>query len=201
MGNHKNPLNKPYTIMKFLQVASIFLLALFIGCGGGETDEQQQAESAETDDIRTIEIIGVDDMKFVVESGSEGISVGDPVRDDLLLLESITVSPGEEIRIRLTTRSKLPGSAMAHNWLLLQQDVDAKAFADEAGRAKENDYVPEGRDEDIIAQTGMAAGGETTEVTFTVPEETGTYEYICTFPGHFIANMRGDFIIQESGGM
>lgn len=185
-------------------IAAVFMLLLFIGCGGGETEEQQQTpeqqqtEATETDDVRTIEIIGVDEMKFVVEDNQEGISVGEAVRDDLLLLESITVSPGETIRIRLTTRSEMPATAMAHNWLLLTDGADAQDFAQAAAAAKDNDYVPEDRQDEILAQTGMAAGGETEEVTFTAPEETGTYEYVCTFPGHYAADMRGDLIVQES---
>lgn len=187
--------------MKFLNILAALSLVLFIGCGGGDTDEQQQTETAETDEVRTIEVIGIDQMKFVVEENQEGISVGDPVRDDLLLLESITAQPGERIRIVLTTRSQLPESAMAHNWLLLTQDADVQAFADAAIKAKDNDYVPNDMMEQVIAQTGLASGGETTEVTFTAPEETGTYEYLCTFPGHFSADMRGDLIVQESAEM
>lgn len=199
--------------MKILNIIAALSLFLFIGCGGGDTDQQQQAESGEadvqqqqtesgnTDDVRTIEIIGVDQMKFAVEENQEGIGVGDPVNDNLLLLESITVQPGERVRIVLTTRSQLPASAMAHNWLLLSQEADVQAFANAAARAKDNDYVPSDMSDQVIAQTGLAAGGETTEVTFTAPDETGTYEYICTFPGHFSANMRGDLIVQESPEM
>lgn len=185
--------------MKFLNILAALSLILFIGCGG-ESDEQQQTESS-TEDVRTINIIGIDNMQFVVEENQEGISVGDPVRDELLRLESITAQPGETIRIVLTTRSQLPPSAMAHNWLLLTQEADVQAFANAAVKAKENDYVPADMTDQILAQTGMAAGGETTEVTFTVPEETGTYEYICTFPGHFSAGMRGDLIVQEAPAM
>lgn len=198
--------------MKILNIIAAISLFLFIGCGGGETDEQQtetgdadvqqqEAESGDTEDVRTIEIIGVDQMKFVVEENQEGIGVGDPVNDDLLLLESITVQPGERVRIVLITQSQLPASAMAHNWLLLSQDADVQAFANAAARAKDNDYVPSDMSDQIIAQTGLAAGDETTEVTFTAPDETGTYEYLCTFPGHFGANMRGDLIVQESADM
>ncbi len=187
--------------MKFLNILAALSLILFIGCGGGDTDEQQQAESGETDEVRTIEIIGVDQMRFAVEENQEGISVGDPVGDDLLLLESITVQPGERVRIVLITQSEMNPTAMAHNWLLLTQEADAQAFANAAIKAKDNDYVPADMTDQIIAQTGLAAGGETTEITFTAPDETGSYEYVCTFPGHFSAGMRGELIVQESAEM
>lgn len=57
-----------------------------------------------------------------------------------------------------------------------------------------NDYVPE--DDAVIAYTPMSQPGETVEVTFTVPEESGEYGYLCTFPGHW-ATMQGTMIVEE----
>lgn len=190
--------------MKFLNILTVLSLVLFIGCGGGD-EQQTEGETGETEtttETRTIDIIGVDQMQFVVnqDSNTEGITLGEPVgADSLLRLEGITASPGEEIHIRLTTRSDLPAAAMAHNWLLLTMDADAEAFATAAVKAKDNDYVPADMTEQVIAETGLAAGGETTEVTFTVPEEPGEYEFICTFPGHFSAGMRGTLTVKENG--
>jgi azurin len=48
----------------------------------------------------------------------------------------------------------------------------------------------------IIAHTGLVAGGESDTVTFTAPEEPGDYEYICTFPGHFAAGMKGTLTVK-----
>lgn len=186
-------------IMKFINILAAFSLVLFIGCGGGSSDQQAEdtTQSQETemagDDVRTIETIGIDQMKFVVESNQEGITVSEMSDKDMLRLETITANPGEKIRIRLTTKSDLPASAMAHNWVLLTMDADVQAFADAASKARDNDYIPADMTDQIVAKTGLAAGGETTEVTFTVPEETGEYEYICTFTGHFAGGMKGVF--------
>lgn len=192
--------------MKFINIIASLALILFIGCGGGESDQEQTQSSAESqetemtaDDVRTIEIIGIDNMKFVIEDeDTEGITLGDPVgSDNLPLLKSITAEPGEEIRIVLTTKSQLPASAMAHNWVLLAMNADVQAFANAAARAKDNDYIPADMSDQVLAQTGLAAGGETTEVTFTAPEEPGDYEFICTFPGHYAANMAGILTVTE----
>ena len=43
----------------------------------------------------------------------------------------------------------------------------------------------------MIAATTLAGNGETVEVTFTVPKAAGSYPYVCTFPGHFQAGMKG----------
>jgi azurin len=49
--------------------------------------------------------------------------------------------------------------------------------------------APEDADK-VIAATKMLGPGETDTVSFTAPA-AGTYDYICTFPGHAMAGMRG----------
>lgn len=192
--------------MKLFNFLAAFSLILFIGCGGGGEQQKQKTESADTQetamasDVRTIDIIGVDQMKFVVEDSAKGITVGKTVGStDLLLLKGITAKPGEKIRIRLTTKSDLPATAMAHNWILMTMDADVQAFVNAAMKAKNNDYVPSDMTDQVIAQTGLAAGGETMEVTFTAPEKPGEYEFICTFPGHYSAGMKGTFTVKKPG--
>lgn len=178
------------------------MVLLFAACGGGsDTEQETETQTSDTqaaeqvDDVRTIEIIGTDQMKFVVEEEQNGIATGSS-SGDYQLLESITAEPGEEIRIRLTTESKLPATAMAHNFVLLTMTADATAFANTAAQAKDNDYIPADMQDQVIASTDLAAGGETVEVTFTAPEESGEYEYICSFPGHFSAGMKGTLTVE-----
>lgn len=126
---------------------------------------------------RTIEIVGADNMKFDVTS--------------------IEATPGEEITIKLTTKSQLPKQAMAHNVVVVDNDVDMNAFANASARARDNDYIAPDYEESVIAATGLAGGGETVEVTFTVPETEGDYEYICSFPGHYAAGMKGVLTVKK----
>jgi azurin len=37
----------------------------------------------------------------------------------------------------------------------------------------------------------MLGGGEAETLTVPIPEEPGEYPYVCTFPGHFFAGMKG----------
>lgn len=188
-------------------------MVFLVACGGGETPEsetaesqqQQEMEESETmaEDIRTIDIIGIDAMKFAVESEMEGITVGGSTAGerDLILLETIEVQPGEEIRIRLTTRSDLPKSAMAHNWVLMVLGTDANAYVSEASKAMDEDYMPEALSDQVLFHTEMVGGGETTEVTFTAPSEPGDYEYLCSFPGHYSAGMKGFLVVKAEEEM
>lgn len=176
------------------------LLAFLAGCGAGEQQPQSQETQAQTQEIRTIDIIGVDQMKYVVKEEGELIGTAGTIKtsggDTYLQLQNIEATPGEKLRIRLTTVSDLPATAMAHNWVLLKLGIDPASFTKEAMKAKSNEYIPEGRTDDVIAHTGLAGGGETVEVTVTVPEKTGDYNYLCTFPGHFAAGMKGKLVVQ-----
>src|SRR5699024_8110723 len=129
---------------------------------------------------KTVEIEGTDSMKFSVEE--------------------ITVQPGEEVTIKLVNNSDMPPTAMSHNLVVLKQDVDASEFDKAAQSAADNDYIPEDRQDDIIAHTELVGGGESDTITFTAPEETGDYDYICTFPGHFAAGMKGVLKVVEEEG-
>lgn len=193
--------------MRYLTYLLPLMFFITTACGGGSNNQQQEQQADEpateapssaadqSSDARTIEVIGIDQMKFVVESEGEGISTGSE-SGDYLLLESIDAEPGEEIRIVLTTESDLPATAMAHNFVLLTLQADVDAFVNAASQAKDNDYIPNEMSDQILAQTELAGGGETVEVTFTAPEESGEYEYICSFPGHYAAGMRGTLNVQ-----
>lgn len=125
---------------------------------------------------QTIEMTGTDNMKFSVTS--------------------IEAEAGEQITIKLTTKSQLPKMAMAHNVVVIDKDADVGEIAQASMKARDNDYIAPEYEDQIIAATGLAGGGETVEVTFKVPEEPGNYEYICSFPGHFQAGMKGILTVQ-----
>jgi azurin len=176
-------------------LASLFA---FTACGGGESMDTpaENAESATpANDIRTINIIGVDEMKYVVSEASEGITTGEAI-GDYLKLESITASAGEEIRINLTTESEMPAIAMAHNFALLTAESDVDAFINASITARDTDYIAPDMQDMVIANTTMIGGGESDEVTFTAPTEPGEYTFVCSFPGHYTSGMVGVLIVE-----
>lgn len=99
---------------------------------------------------------------------------------------------GSTVTLTLTHNGQLPKNAMGHNFVLLKQGTDLPTFANKAMTAAASDYIPEG--DEVIAHTKLIGGGETTSITFDAPE-AGTYDYICSFPGHY-AIMKGKFIVE-----
>ncbi len=125
---------------------------------------------------RTVEITGGDDMKYSVTS--------------------IAAKPGETLHIKLVSKGTLPKIAMAHNFVLLKLTAKQLDFVNAAATARETDFIPPAMKDQVLAATTLAGPGETVEVTFKVPTAPGTYNYMCTFPGHFAAGMRGTLVVK-----
>jgi azurin len=125
---------------------------------------------------RTIEIVGTDDMKYNVTT--------------------INAKPGEQLRIKLTSKGVMPKIAMAHNVVVLKKEADPAAFATAAASARATDFIPPANKGDVIANTALAGPGETVEVVFKVPAAAGSYPFLCTFPGHFVVGMKGNLVVK-----
>ena len=129
-----------------------------------------------TKGVRTIEIVGTEDMKFS--------------------LTNIAAKPGEQLRVRLVSKGAMPKIAMAHNFVLLNKAANQVEFAAAAANARATDFIPPDKKADVLAATALAGAGETVEVTFKVPAAAGAYPYLCSFPGHFQAGMRGTLTVK-----
>jgi azurin len=108
-------------------------------------------------------------------------------------LEEIKVEAGQTVVLTLKHVGKLPKAAMGHNWVLLGQGTDINKFGAAASKFADNGYLPEDSDQ-VLTATELIGGGQETTIEFTAPE-AGTYDFICSFPGHY-ALMKGKFIVE-----
>jgi len=104
------------------------------------------------------------------------------------------VKAGQKVRLTLTHAGTMAKNAMGHNWVLLKEGVDLAAFGQKSATAMDTDYIPASETGNIIAHTKMLGGGESDTIEFTAPAK-GTYEFLCSFPGHY-ALMRGTFVVE-----
>lgn len=170
----------PIRVFPFVLLLAVSLTA----CGGSDsssdaeeassTSTEQTASSGEVDRTITIQPAG-NQMKYEQTE--------------------FAVAPGETITIVFENTATSP--SMQHNVVVIfstEEEVFQRVGEGGMQAGSTNDYVPE--DEAVIAYTPMSQPGETVEVTFTVPDETGEYGYLCTFPGHW-ATMQGTLIVEE----
>jgi azurin len=125
---------------------------------------------------RLVEITGSDQMRFNVMT--------------------ITAKPGELLHVRLKSVGTVPKIAMAHNFVLLAKGTDAAVFTNASATASATSYIPVQLKAKVLASTALVGPGETVGVTFKAPSARGQYTYLCSFPGHFLAGMKGVLVVK-----
>jgi azurin len=94
-----------------------------------------------------------------------------------------------EAEVHLVLKNKATMMTLPHDWLLVKPGTEASVAASGLAMGEQAGYI-DVRDKNVLAHTGMAKPGATTEVTFTAPSAPGKYPYICTTPGHYLS-MKG----------
>jgi azurin len=105
----------------------------------------------------------------------------------------ISARAGEAIHLTLKNPDVVP-----HNWALLKPGtlplvggLANKMVADPAGWARH--YIP--RTDKVLVYTDIVPAKQEFSVYFTVPQEPGSYPFLCTFPGHWMV-MNGELIVE-----
>ncbi|WP_366519454.1 azurin [uncultured Dokdonia sp.] len=158
------------------------LISLLVSCGGDTKEEKKEGvkiggaktEKKEDNSKVNLALSGNDLMQFDKKE--------------------FRVKAGQEVTLTLLHTGKIDIKVMGHNFVLLKPGIAIPAFSAKAAAAGEkSDWIPEGG-KNVIAHTKMIGGGQSTSVTFTAPAP-GTYDFICSFPGHS-GLMRGKFIVE-----
>ena len=97
--------------------------------------------------------------------------------------KELSVPAGAEVH--LTFKNNATSSVLGHNWVLVSPGTEASVAAAGLKLGETAGYL-DVRDHDVLANTSLAKPGETTDVTFTAPDQPGKYPYICSFPGHYM---------------
>jgi len=122
------------------------------------------------DDEKKVQIKANDDMKYDVTR--------------------IDATAGQKVTVTLINVGELPKIAIAHNFVLLKAGTDVAAFVKAAATHEAEGYMPPELAGEVIAASKMLGPGESDTISFVAPA-AGTYDYICTFPDHVHAGMRG----------
>jgi azurin len=112
-------------------------------------------------------------------------------------VSTISVAPGETIKVVLTNHMTLPKEVMGHNWVLLAAGTDPTAFAAAAAPEVANGYIPAKMKDKVLANIGVLGPKESGEVVFTAPSQPGNYPFLCSFPGHFLTGMKGTLVVKR----
>ena len=110
--------------------------------------------------------------------------------------KEITVKAGQVVALTFKNIGKLPVEAMGHNVVILKSGTDVTQFAMASMTQKANGFIPKEKKwtDAIIANTKILGPGQSETIVFKAPA-AGTYDYVCTFPGHF-GVMRGKLLVK-----
>lgn len=165
---------KTTSLKTYARPAVILATVALLGAGCGDqpppADERAEADPAPAP-VTEITITGDDMMRF------------DPTE--------FTVRAGEEITLTFHNIGEMPKEAMGHNLAVLQATMDPGTFAAAAIRHPANAYIPPEYEDQVIATTDILGPGEIETLVFTAPPEPGEYPFVCSFPGHTPAGMKG----------
>lgn len=168
---------------KILALATVFVASLS-ACGGS-------GEKAQTTTDTTTTKVEETAPDTVATEGGLALEANDQMQFSKNELKAVA---GKEITLTLKNVGTVDKSVMGHNVVILKEGTDVTAFATKASAAKVTDYIPASESASIIAHTRLLGPGESDTIKFTIAKK-GTYDYICSFPGHY-ALMKGKLIVE-----
>lgn len=173
--------------MKKILLPFAIMGAILSSCGGGESAQKEEAPKMQ---LGAEEEESAEEVEPIIELT---IEANDQMKYNL---DKLVVTAGQTVRLTLNHIGTMPVEAMGHNWVLLAQGVEPSDFAAAAMDDKDNDYIPTEAEwaDKVIAHTTTIGGGAETTIEFEAPAK-GSYDFICSFPGHF-GMMNGKFIVK-----
>ncbi len=108
----------------------------------------------------------------------------------------IHARPGERLRVVLIYVGQMAKTSVAHNFVLLKNGANAKAFAEKFATTEEPDFTALGVKDQVIVASSLIGAGETAELIFEAPAGPGEYPFVCTFKGHHKLGMKGELIVK-----
>lgn len=169
---------------------ALLLVPALMRCGGSDSSSST-TEAASSSDASQSEPSGTVDQTVTLQRRGNQMKYRQT---------NFTVAPGQTIKLVFENTATSP--SIQHNVVILTSNDEAlfREVGEAGTRAgSTNDYVPQEGPlrEQVLAYTPMSQPGETVEVTFTAPEETGEHGYVCNFPGHW-ATMQGTMHVKKA---
>jgi len=157
-------------------ILALFAGALLLAGCGKKDDAASSSAPAAASAVATLELTANDSMKFSVTH--------------------FEVKAGQDMKVILTNIGSMPKQAMGHNFVLLKKGADVAAFSQAAVGAAATDHIPAALQDQIIAHTKLLGPKQTDEISFKAPSEPGEYPFLCSFPAHFQAGMKGVIVVK-----
>lgn len=107
----------------------------------------------------------------------------------------IEVVAGEAFALVFENTGRMSKEHMGHNLLILKREAHVRDYVNAAVGAKAEDYMPAALSDQVWATTRLLGPAERERLDLVAPEEPGEKVFLCSFPAHFAAGMKGVLVI------
>jgi uncharacterized protein len=170
--------------MRTVHIAA-FALALAFAAGCGKDDPKKGATLIPTAQAAATQSAPEPATPPPVAKQAQHVDVEIASVGNTMTFDKTALSVPVGAEVHLTFKNNAPPGVLAHNWVLVKTGTEASVAAAGLKLGEKAGYL-DVSDHDVLAFTPLAKPGESTEVTFTAPDQAGKYPYICTFPGHYM---------------
>jgi azurin len=177
----------------FFAVASSVVL-LLASCTSNQSNEQTNKDTASSSSSNLMqEDAAYDATKINPSAPVTEITlktIGNFMSEMRYDQNELHVKEGSTVKLKLINEAK--DSSMQHNFILIEPGSADKVATEGLKAGLNHNYTPQLKD--VLIGTSLVGPGMKTEITFPAPAK-GTYDFICTFPGHY-KTMNGKFIVE-----
>lgn len=169
------------------------ITAFMASCGGGESDANKTMEKSSDEKEMKMEENQAPAKTETMEAKEVSIevhAVGELMTDMAFEPKRLEVPAGAKVTVTLI--NKATSEAMIHNFVVINAGTQEEVATQGLEAGPDKSYIPE--NDNVLAATSLAHPGESAAVTFTAPAEPGTYQFICTYPGH--TAMKGILLVK-----
>ncbi|MBP8251910.1 MAG: cupredoxin domain-containing protein [Herpetosiphon sp.] len=157
---------------KILSLGMLLVLSLtLIACGGDSTSPTTAPASGGTA------------ATTAPAAGAAKLTVDTADAATLAYAQTSLEAPAGDIEVTFNNKGALP-----HNIVIVKPGEEDAAVADAVANAPA--FTPK----TAVAMGTTIEGGKSE--TFTAKLDAGTYSYICTYPGHYAAGMKGTLVVK-----
>jgi azurin len=168
-------------ISNLLHVSVITTFLLFaVSCGSSGENQPNNQNEEETRPQVAVEY----PTEFTIRA------LGNTMPEMAFDVRELRINAGKTITINLINEGE--NEAMIHNFVVVYAGY-AEQVAGRGIPHKDNSYVEPG-DQAVLVASPLVQPLESIQFTFTM-EEKGTYQFICTYPGHY-SRMMGNLIVE-----
>lgn len=169
-----------------LRLSALSIMAISaLSCG----DKKPQEEPIVYEESTAEPQIGEESVEATVADNNLALEC----TDQMQFTKNELKAPAGTITLTLTHSGKMEKTVMGHNLVILKPGTDIADFSIKSADARATEFIPESEKSNVIAHTKLLGGGESDTIEFTL--EKGTYDYICSFPGHS-SIMKGKLIVE-----